>query len=250
MPNLWSATHMTFNYTQGFIRRGLFGQVLRALGGRNIYHYNKLALIAVVMFVLAVLAMARLTRRMLATDGGDRGLVAATLVFAASPGIVFLAHEIGYLDYVGFIAVPLFIVWGCARPHAALADLLRRDRAQRRAGADPRVDDHHVRADDVAGPGQPRDRADPRAHAVAPHAVGAGRARGRGGAGRAGRLVGDRYRSAPRAPSASTRCRRRSSATPTSRCAATGSRRSTVRCATTCCTSCPGSGATPTTSAT
>jgi hypothetical protein len=40
MPNLWSATHMTFNYTQGFIRRGLFGQVLRAVGGRGIYHYN------------------------------------------------------------------------------------------------------------------------------------------------------------------------------------------------------------------
>ncbi len=112
MPNLWSATHMTFNYTQGFIRRGLFGQVLRAVGGRGVYHYNILALIAVVMFALAVLATARLTRRMLATDGGDRGLVAATLVFAASPGIVFLAHEIGYLDYVGFIALPLFIVWG------------------------------------------------------------------------------------------------------------------------------------------
>ncbi len=112
MPNLWSATHMTFNYTQGFIRRGLFGQVLRVLGGRSIYQYNKLALCAVAMFVLAVLAMARLTRRMLATDGGERGLVAATLVFAASPGIVFIAHEIGYLDYVGFIAVPHFIVWG------------------------------------------------------------------------------------------------------------------------------------------
>ena len=111
MPNLWSATHMTFNYTQGFIRRGLFGQVLRAVGGRGVYRYDTLALIAVVMFVLAVLAMARLTRRMLATDGGDRGLAAATLVFAASPGIVFLAHEIGYLDYMGFIAVPLFVVW-------------------------------------------------------------------------------------------------------------------------------------------
>jgi len=112
MPNLWSATHMTFNYTQGFIRRGLFGHVLRALGGRGVYHYNVLALIAVVMFVLAVLATARLVRRMLATDGGDFGLVGVTLAFAASPGVVFIAHEIGYLDYVGFIALPLFIVWG------------------------------------------------------------------------------------------------------------------------------------------
>ena len=111
MPNLWSATHMTFNYTQGFIRRGLFGQILRAVGGRGVYHYNTLALIAVAMFVLALLAMARLTYRTLATDGGDRGLAAVILAFAASPGVVFVAHEIGYLDYVGFIAVPLFITW-------------------------------------------------------------------------------------------------------------------------------------------
>ncbi len=55
--------------------------------------------------------MGRLTRRMLATDGGDRGLAAVTLAFAASPGVVFLAHEIGYLDYVGLVIVPLFIVW-------------------------------------------------------------------------------------------------------------------------------------------
>jgi len=32
MPSLWAATHMTFNYSQGFIRRGLFGQVLRVFG--------------------------------------------------------------------------------------------------------------------------------------------------------------------------------------------------------------------------
>ena len=111
MPNLWSATHMTFNYTQGFIRRGLFGQLLRLAGGPRAYRYNVLALLAVILFALAVAAMIRLVRRMLATDGGDVGQVAMILVFAASPGIVFLAHEIGYLDYVGLIVVPLFIVW-------------------------------------------------------------------------------------------------------------------------------------------
>jgi hypothetical protein len=110
MPNLWSTTHMTFNYSHGFIRRGLFGQVLR-LGGRAIYKYNSLALLAVILFVLAWAAIARLVRRTLDADGGDRGAVAMTLVFAASPGVVFLAHEIGYLDYVGLVVVPLFVVW-------------------------------------------------------------------------------------------------------------------------------------------
>jgi len=110
MPNLWSATHMTFNYSHGFIRRGLFGQILR-LGGRAIYKYNSLALLAVILFVLAWAAIARLVRRTLDADGGDLGAVTMTLVFAASPGVVFLAHEIGYLDYVGLAVVPLFIVW-------------------------------------------------------------------------------------------------------------------------------------------
>ncbi len=54
MPNLWSATHMTFNYSQGFIRRGLFGQILRVVGGKRAYHYSTLALLAVILFVLAV----------------------------------------------------------------------------------------------------------------------------------------------------------------------------------------------------
>lgn len=111
MPNLWSTTHMTFNYSQGFIRRGLFGEVLRLVGSARVYRYNVLALVAVVLFLLAAAATIRLIRCVLASDGGDRGLQAATLVFAASPGIVFLAHEIGYLDYVGLIAVPLFLVW-------------------------------------------------------------------------------------------------------------------------------------------
>jgi hypothetical protein len=111
MPNLWATTHMTFNYSGGFIRRALFGQILRLLGGDAIFRYNRLALVAVLLFVIAATVMVRLVRRMLATDGGDQGLQAVTLVFAASPGMVFLAHEIGYLDYVGLIAVPLFIVW-------------------------------------------------------------------------------------------------------------------------------------------
>jgi len=111
MPNLWAATHMTFNYSQGFIRRGLFGQVLRIFGENRIYHYRLLALCAAILFLLAAIALFRLIRRMLATDRGDYGLQAATLVLGASPGIVFLTHETGYLDYVGLAIVPTFILW-------------------------------------------------------------------------------------------------------------------------------------------
>ena len=111
MPSLWAATHMTFNYSQGFLRRGLFGQVLRIFGEERIYRYNFLFLCAVVLFVLAAIALLLLIRRMFAGERGDRGLQAATLVLAASPGMVFLVHEIGYLDYMGIVAVPLFVLW-------------------------------------------------------------------------------------------------------------------------------------------
>jgi len=111
MPSLWAVTHMTFNYSQGFLRRGLFGQVLRILGEERIYRYNFLFLCAAVLFVLAGIALFLLIRRMFAGDRGDRGLQAATLVLAASPGMVFLVHEIGYLDYMGIVAVPLFVLW-------------------------------------------------------------------------------------------------------------------------------------------
>jgi hypothetical protein len=111
MPSLWAATHMTFNYSHGFLRRGFFGQVLRIFGEERCYRYNFLFLCAALLFVLAAIALFLLIRRMWAGDRGDRGLQAATLVLAASPGVVFLIHEIGYLDYVGMIAVPCFLLW-------------------------------------------------------------------------------------------------------------------------------------------
>lgn len=105
MPNLWSATHMTFNYSQGFIRRGLFGEILRTVGGQHPYNYNRLALIAVLMFVAMAVTMVILIKRALAADPEDLGFKAVVLVFAASSGIVTLAHFIGYLDDVGLVLV-------------------------------------------------------------------------------------------------------------------------------------------------
>jgi hypothetical protein len=115
MPNLWSATHMTFNYSQGFIRRGLVGEILRILGGQHPYNYNRLALVAGLMFVTLAVGVALLIKRALATDPEDLGFKASVLAFAASPGIVTLAHFIGYLDFLGLILV-LAVILVSARP--------------------------------------------------------------------------------------------------------------------------------------
>lgn len=108
MPNLWAATHMTFNYSHGFIRRGLVGQVIRFLGARH-YNYNLFAFASFALLILVAAVMGRLIKRMLETDAGDLALQGAVLAFAASTGVVFFVHEVGYFDYIGLLALLLFI---------------------------------------------------------------------------------------------------------------------------------------------
>jgi hypothetical protein len=99
MPSAWVATHLTFNYSQGFVRRGLVGEILYlAHGSGGAQHYNGLALFAIAMFVLVVVATGWLVRRTLASSPGDLGLALALLVFLASPALVFFVHILGYLD--------------------------------------------------------------------------------------------------------------------------------------------------------
>jgi hypothetical protein len=105
MPSSWSATHMTFNYSHGFIRRGLVGEVIRLVSGARPYSYNRLALLAILFFVAVAVVMVLLVKRVLDTDPEDVGLKAVVLAFAASPGVVMLANAIGYLDYVGLLLV-------------------------------------------------------------------------------------------------------------------------------------------------
>lgn len=115
MPNLWAATHMTFNYSHGFIRRGLFGEIVRRLGGGS-HTYNFYALLSVLMLLGVAALVLVAIRRMLQQDPEDAGVQALVLVFAASPGVIFFTHEIGYLDYLGVLAVLGLTLWsGLAR---------------------------------------------------------------------------------------------------------------------------------------
>ena len=99
MPNRWSVTHYLFGYEFGFVRRGLFGELLqRALGpfGRK---YFVMAAVALALCALFVYLCARLTRRLPAT--ADR--VTFALVFFASPAIAMAVHLGGYLEQVGYV---------------------------------------------------------------------------------------------------------------------------------------------------
>ena len=107
MPNLWSATHYTFNYSQGFIRRGLIGEIARRLLGDRAYNYNLFVLGAIIVFALMLGIFVWFIRRTLRAQGAtpDTGLRLAILAFVASPGITFFAHIIGYFDDLGLLAL-------------------------------------------------------------------------------------------------------------------------------------------------
>jgi hypothetical protein len=112
LPNLWAATQFAVNYSAGFVRRGLIGELARRIGGPNVFHYNTFAAIAFSILLVVSLLSALAIYRSLVSSRGDWGYNLALLVFAASPGVAFVVHTVGYLDYIGFMGVLLVILLG------------------------------------------------------------------------------------------------------------------------------------------
>ncbi len=116
-PNLWSATHLLFDYSNGFIKRGLTGEVLSHVFGDVIYYKT----LATLSFAIFATWMFLLFLRLRALAKFDDRIWLLTAVVLVSPGFVFLVHEIGYLDHVGLVVVLL-----CSLMPANLAGLLGR----------------------------------------------------------------------------------------------------------------------------
>jgi len=116
LPSLWAATQMTFNYSQGFVRRGLVGELLWLVSGGRLFRYGVVLLISLLLLGALVFQACRMIGRAVRLDDGDVGLKAAILVVVATPGVVFWAHMIGYLDYVGALFMASFILWSARSP--------------------------------------------------------------------------------------------------------------------------------------
>lgn len=117
LPGLWSATHFTFNYSRGFIRRGLVGELLRRTHIPHIYEYRTFLVFAWVMFAVAGLMLALLIRRACKSAPSDVDLRCAVLVMAASLANSELAHLVGYLDYLGLIGVIALVLMAARAKH-------------------------------------------------------------------------------------------------------------------------------------
>lgn len=94
LPGLWAATQAQLNYHDGFVKRGLFGELASALG-LPIAHYAMFVAVSAVVF-LAFIAL--LTRWIWLSEVRRIGAGSVLALFGASYCLTYLAHLIGWLD--------------------------------------------------------------------------------------------------------------------------------------------------------
>lgn len=111
LPNLFAATHFVLNYSLGFVRRGLVGEVVRRVFGSWAFTYNLFVGFAFTVLVCAAFGLAVSLRRVLVLQPKDVLYRLALLVFVSSPALVFFVHMVGYLDYIGLVAVLAVLAW-------------------------------------------------------------------------------------------------------------------------------------------
>jgi hypothetical protein len=94
-PLTWAATQAQLDYSHGFIKRGLLGALYRPLGGN---HYRTLTVIFLVELAVFYVVLIWLTHRARLEE--RFGGLAAAALFSSSYAITYLAHLVGYNDFV------------------------------------------------------------------------------------------------------------------------------------------------------
>jgi hypothetical protein len=103
-PDRFACSHLLFNYDFGFTRRALLGTLLQSFDIPALCHYDFCFWFSLALFSANMVLLLALTRQLIHENSG---LVA--LVFVSSLAVVFLSHEIGYLDHVGLLFTLLFM---------------------------------------------------------------------------------------------------------------------------------------------
>lgn len=92
-PGLWPLTQAQIDYSHGFIKRGLQGQVLSLL---HLHHYHALSAFFFAQFAVFLLLLANFTR--CARVAERFGSLLPVAIFASSYALTFLTHIVGYTD--------------------------------------------------------------------------------------------------------------------------------------------------------
>jgi hypothetical protein len=95
LPNQWAATQAQVDYSQGVIKRGLFGEVCRILHV-PIYTSRGFAVVSFLLMALFLVTLVRWVRRSGLLDRVGQG--EAVCLFFGSYSFVYIVYLIGYLD--------------------------------------------------------------------------------------------------------------------------------------------------------
>ena len=95
-PMPYAASHYWLTYEQGFVRRGLPGEIADALGVTPTY--AGITVFAGVLYALFLLAVWRFSAPLI--DSGSTALRLAAILHAAAIGVVYMAGTLGYADHL------------------------------------------------------------------------------------------------------------------------------------------------------
>ncbi|HEX7158702.1 MAG TPA: hypothetical protein VF214_06795 [Edaphobacter sp.] len=97
-PSLWAVTQAQLDYSSGFVKRGLMGQIYSSLG---IHHYATLAVCFYIILTVFLLTLALFVRSSrIAERNGTWAIVA---LFTGSYAMTYLVHLAGYTDILNGI---------------------------------------------------------------------------------------------------------------------------------------------------
>jgi hypothetical protein len=99
LPNRFASTHLYFNYSQGFVKRGLVGEIIHLVDAPFMYRFGFVCLVSFALLAVNVWLLWRVVRDLL--DCQDAALSCFALCFTTSLALVFLSHSVGYFDHVG-----------------------------------------------------------------------------------------------------------------------------------------------------
>jgi hypothetical protein len=124
LPTDWTYTQFLFNYSVGFCKRGLIGELIRQLNLSLLYTYDFFVTISTTLFLLNLFLIGRIGLQLIKQE--EKPLIFCAILYASSLAVCMLANTIGYAEQIGLfitlIAVQiknfrtkfLFITIGCS----------------------------------------------------------------------------------------------------------------------------------------
>jgi hypothetical protein len=106
LPMPYAASHYFLTYDEGFVKRGLTGAFLDGLGVDP--SYAMVTVLGAVFYGVLLIGVGCICAAFIRT--GSLVLSAATIVYAASISVVYLAGSLGYFDHL-LVVLVLGVIW-------------------------------------------------------------------------------------------------------------------------------------------